>query len=187
MPTINGRNGRIEYEFRERLGTIPSGTDAWDKQLNLICWNKKEPAKFDIRGWSPEGDRMTKGITLYENEMRDVVRLYLIWKEQKEKGIDGKVADLAAREAALREEEARLAAEKRAFEQQISGEYASAEQERDAEETEQSAAEHDQSVQNARSTQEDPPEEMTYESESATSKVAEESEHYAATEEEVPF
>ena len=131
MPTINGRNGRIEYEFRERLGTIPSGTDAWDKQLNLICWNKKEPAKFDIRGWSPEGDRMTKGITLYENEMRDVVRLYLIWKEQKEKGIDGKVADLAAREAALREEEARLAAEKRAFEQQISGEYAPAEQERD--------------------------------------------------------
>ena len=29
---------------------------------------------------------MTKGITLYENEMRDVVRLYPIWKEQKEKG-----------------------------------------------------------------------------------------------------
>ena len=187
MPTINGRNGRIEYEFRERLGTIPSGTDAWDKQLNLICWNKKEPAKFDIRGWSPEGDRMTKGITLYENEMRDVVRLYLIWKEQKEKGIDGKVADLAAREAALREEEARLAAEKRAFEQQISGEFAPAEQERDAEETEQSAAKHDQSVQNARSTREDPAEEMLYESESATSKVAEESEHYAAAEEEVPF
>ncbi|WP_082865834.1 YdbC family protein [Paenibacillus crassostreae] len=35
---------------------------------NLISWNDREP-KYDIREWSPEHDKMDKGVTLSKDEI----------------------------------------------------------------------------------------------------------------------
>ncbi len=40
----------------------------WRKELNLISWNDKE-AKYDIRDWSPEHEKMGKGITISKEEL----------------------------------------------------------------------------------------------------------------------
>lgn len=37
------------------------------KELNLISWYGKEP-KYDLRGWNADRSRMTKGISLSEEE-----------------------------------------------------------------------------------------------------------------------
>ena len=40
----------------------------WTRELNLISWNGAAP-KYDIRDWSPEHEKMGKGISLSANEV----------------------------------------------------------------------------------------------------------------------
>lgn len=52
----------IKYEIEKELGYISESEKGWKKELNLISWNGKE-AKYDLRDWSPEHEKMGKGIT----------------------------------------------------------------------------------------------------------------------------
>lgn len=58
----------IKYEIKETLGELSEPGKIWRKELNLISWNDKE-AKYDIRDWSPEHEKMGKGITLSKEEL----------------------------------------------------------------------------------------------------------------------
>lgn len=65
----------IKYEIKETVGIISENNKGWSKELNLISWNDREP-KFDIRDWSPEHEKMGKGITLTKEELvklRDIL------------------------------------------------------------------------------------------------------------------
>lgn len=53
----------IFYKIVKTLGVISEGSGGWTKELNLVSWNGKEP-KYDIRDWSPDHEKMGKGITL---------------------------------------------------------------------------------------------------------------------------
>jgi hypothetical protein len=54
---------------RGRAGTgEPVEGSGWEKQLNLISWNDRD-AKYDIREWSPDGEKMGKGVTLSKEEL----------------------------------------------------------------------------------------------------------------------
>lgn len=59
----------ISYEILETIGEISSGAKGWAKELNLISWNNNSP-KFDLRDWGPEHEKMGKGITLTNEELR---------------------------------------------------------------------------------------------------------------------
>lgn len=61
----------IMFEIREELGVISEGSKGWTKQLNLVSWNQREP-KFDIRDWSPEQEKMGKGVTLTIEELQSL-------------------------------------------------------------------------------------------------------------------
>lgn len=64
----NGRsNGEIEFRIVEYLGVIETQQNGWNREVNIVAWNGGAP-KFDIREWDPEHKRMSKGITLFENE-----------------------------------------------------------------------------------------------------------------------
>lgn len=58
----------IKYEIKETLGVLSENNKGWSKELNLISWNDRE-AKFDIRDWSPEHEKMGKGVTLSKDEL----------------------------------------------------------------------------------------------------------------------
>lgn len=58
----------ISFEIIETLGVLSTSTKGWTKELNLISWNGREP-KYDIREWSPEHDKMGKGVTLSKDEL----------------------------------------------------------------------------------------------------------------------
>ena len=58
----------IKYEIKETLGVLSENNKGWSKELNLISWNDRE-AKFDIRDWAPEHEKMGKGVTLSRDEL----------------------------------------------------------------------------------------------------------------------
>lgn len=58
----------IKYEIIQALGVISESPSGWTKELNLISWNDREP-KYDLRDWSPDGEKMGKGVTLTREEL----------------------------------------------------------------------------------------------------------------------
>jgi len=58
----------ISYKIIKKLGILSESKNGWKKELNLISWNDRGP-KYDIREWSPNSDKMGKGVTLSEEEM----------------------------------------------------------------------------------------------------------------------
>ncbi len=58
----------FKYEVTQKHGILSESTKGWTKELRSISWNDKE-AKFDIREWSPDGEKMGKGITLSSEEL----------------------------------------------------------------------------------------------------------------------
>lgn len=58
----------FKYEIINNIGVL-SENNSWKKELNRISWNGNEP-KYDIRDWSDNHEKMGKGITLSEDELR---------------------------------------------------------------------------------------------------------------------
>ena len=58
----------IKYQITAHLATLSTSPKGWTKELNLVSWNDKEP-KYDIRDWSPDHEKMGKGVTLSEEEL----------------------------------------------------------------------------------------------------------------------
>ncbi len=59
----------IKYEIEDELGKVSESSKGWTKELNLISWNGKE-AKYDLRDWAPDHEKMGKGVTLSEEELK---------------------------------------------------------------------------------------------------------------------
>ena len=57
----------FKYEITEHIGVISESAKGWKKELNKISWNGAAP-KYDIRDWSPDHEKMGKGVTLSEEE-----------------------------------------------------------------------------------------------------------------------
>lgn len=58
----------LKYEIVETLGVLSENAKGWTKELNLIKWNDNAP-KYDLRDWSPDHERMGKGVTLSMDEL----------------------------------------------------------------------------------------------------------------------
>ncbi|GAA0062607.1 MULTISPECIES: YdbC family protein [Clostridium] len=61
----------IKFEIKDKLGVISESPKGWTKELNLISWNGKQ-AKYDLRDWAPEHEKMGKGITLSVEELKSL-------------------------------------------------------------------------------------------------------------------
>ena len=70
--------GRISFRILEHIGVISVNENTWRKEVNVVSWNGGK-AKLDIREWSPNHDKMSRGLTFHEN---DAVRLgeILAWR-----------------------------------------------------------------------------------------------------------
>lgn len=67
---------KVSYEVLEHLAVLSISPKGWRKELNLVSWNDR-PAKFDIREWSPDHSKMSKGITLNNEEMSELKKKLL--------------------------------------------------------------------------------------------------------------
>lgn len=62
---------KIEFEIMEHIATLSKNDSGWQKELNLVSWNKRAP-KFDLRDWSEDHTKMGKGITLTNEELNNL-------------------------------------------------------------------------------------------------------------------
>ena len=65
-----GVTGDGRYIIKE-IGVLSENAKGWRKELNLISWNGGA-AKYDIRDWAPDHEKMGKGTTLTEEEMENL-------------------------------------------------------------------------------------------------------------------
>lgn len=61
----------IKYDIIKEIGVLSENAKGWRKELNLISWNGGA-AKYDIRDWAPDHEKMGKGTTLTEEEMENL-------------------------------------------------------------------------------------------------------------------
>ena len=70
----------FKFEITEHLGTLSESAKGWTKELNKVSFNDR-PAKYDLREWDPDHQKMSKGVTLNDEEME------ILSKILKDKGI----------------------------------------------------------------------------------------------------
>ncbi len=62
------------YTIEETIGVLSTNAKGWTKELNKVSWSGRPP-KYDIRDWSPEHDKMSKGVTLTDEEVAELKKL----------------------------------------------------------------------------------------------------------------
>lgn len=58
----------IKFEIIKNIGVLSKSASGWTKEVNLISWNDRD-AKYDIRDWSADHEKMGKGVTLSKEEL----------------------------------------------------------------------------------------------------------------------
>ena len=64
----------FSFSITQKLGVVAEGKGGWNIELNMVSWGGR-PAKYDIRSWSPEHDKMAKGLTLTKDELLSLKKL----------------------------------------------------------------------------------------------------------------
>ena len=64
----------FKYEIVEHMGVLSESNKGWTKELNKVSWNGAEP-KYDIRDWAPDHEKMGKGVTLTDDEVKALKEL----------------------------------------------------------------------------------------------------------------
>ena len=64
----------IKFDIVKHFGVISDEKSGWKKELNLVSWNGRAP-KLDVRDWSPDHEKMGKGVTLTEEEAAELAKL----------------------------------------------------------------------------------------------------------------
>ena len=78
----------ISYHVIRPIGILSTSSNGWSKEINLISWNDGRP-KYDIRDWSPDHAKMTKGlrITAFEaKQLRSILNSLDLDKPLTEEG-----------------------------------------------------------------------------------------------------
>lgn len=58
----------FSFEITQQLGVFSQGKGGWNMELNLVSWGGRPP-KYDLRSWSPDHQKMGKGITMTKDEL----------------------------------------------------------------------------------------------------------------------
>ncbi|NLJ45162.1 MAG: hypothetical protein GX430_01195 [Treponema sp.] len=69
----------FRFEIVRPVGVIGEEGRGWRTEVNLVSWNGREP-KIDVRPWSPDHQKMGKGIGLSREEalrLVEVLKAYL--------------------------------------------------------------------------------------------------------------
>lgn len=63
----------LKFEIIDHIKVLSEKKSGWKKELCLVKWGENE-AKYDVRDWSEDYEKCGKGITLSEEEARELVK-----------------------------------------------------------------------------------------------------------------
>lgn len=66
-------SGDIEIIIYEHIGVLEKRDNGWSLECNLVSWNGGA-AKIDIREWSPDHARMSRGLAMSEMQAEKLAR-----------------------------------------------------------------------------------------------------------------
>lgn len=75
------------YEIIEHIGVLKTSSGGWTKELNVVSWNGN-PEKYDLREWSEDHKKMSRGITLTPLEAKTLFE----WLSERDMTADGEEA-----------------------------------------------------------------------------------------------
>jgi hypothetical protein len=78
-----GKNDDFTCDIIETLGVLHTSAKGWTKELNRVSWNGDDP-KFDLREWSPDHEKCSKGATFTEEEGREIAKMLVKYFEENE-------------------------------------------------------------------------------------------------------
>lgn len=58
----------FSFSITKKIGVLSENAKGWVTELNMVSWSGRD-AKYDIRSWSPDHEKMSKGITLTKEEL----------------------------------------------------------------------------------------------------------------------
>lgn len=64
----------FSFNIEHNLGIVSEGKGGWNLELNLVSWGGR-PAKYDLRSWSPNHEKMGKGSTFTKDELKSLKEL----------------------------------------------------------------------------------------------------------------
>lgn len=64
----------IKFEIEEEIGVLSESSKGWTKEFNKVSWNGGV-AKYDLRDWDPNHEKMGKGVTLTEDEAKSLYEI----------------------------------------------------------------------------------------------------------------
>lgn len=68
------KNDEMKFEIVQHFGVLKERKNGWKKEVNKVSWNDSEP-KWDIREWNEDHDKMSKGITFSEDEIKNLIEV----------------------------------------------------------------------------------------------------------------
>ena len=64
----------FSYEITQKHGILSTSKSGWTMELNSVAWNGRSP-KYALRSWSPDHEKMGKGVTLTTEELTSLKAL----------------------------------------------------------------------------------------------------------------
>lgn len=64
----------FSFSIEENCGILSTSKSGWNLELNRVSWGGR-PAKYDLRSWSSDHQKMGKGVTLSAEELAKLGQL----------------------------------------------------------------------------------------------------------------
>ena len=58
----------LKYEIKKNIGVVSVAPTGWQTELYLVSWGGANQ-KYDLRSWSPNHEKPSKGLTLTADEL----------------------------------------------------------------------------------------------------------------------
>lgn len=68
------KTNEITFEIVEHIGDISLASSGWKRELNMVSWNGND-ARYDIRSWSPDHGKCSRGVSFCAEEMQIIAKL----------------------------------------------------------------------------------------------------------------
>ena len=62
------KDNKFSFDILKTIEVLSTNKSGWNRELNIVSWNGNK-AKYDLRDWSPDHTKMSKGITLTAEEV----------------------------------------------------------------------------------------------------------------------
>ena len=73
----------LTFEIKKEIGVISESDKGWTKEINIVSWSGRD-AKLDLRDWAPEHEKCGKGITLTNDEAKELVKILNAYFEEND-------------------------------------------------------------------------------------------------------